>query len=65
MRIDRAIVASIVATAVGFWLFPLLFPGFTLFAFGGAILTNFIVAGIAWVFVNVTYWGAGGKRGKR
>ena len=64
MRIDRAIVASIVATAVGFWLFPLLFPGFTLFAFGGAILTNFIVAGIAWVFVNVTYWRTGGRRRK-
>ena len=65
MRIDRAIVASIVATAVGFWLFPLLFPGFTFFAFGGALLTNFLVAGIAWVFVNVTYWGAGGKRGRK
>ena len=64
MRLDRAIVASIVATAVGFWLFPLLFPGFTLFAFGGAILTNFIVAGIAWVFVNMTYWGSGGRHRK-
>ena len=65
MRLDRAVVASIVATAVGFWLFPMLFPSFTLFAWGGAILTNFIVAGIAWIFVNVTYWGAGSRRGRR
>lgn len=64
MRLDRQIVASIAATAVGFWLFPMLFPHFTLFAWGGAILTNFIIAALAWIFVNMTYMG-GGRRGKR
>lgn len=62
MRLDRQIVASVFATAIGFWLFPLIFGAWTPFAFGGALLGNFLVAIIAWIFANIAFMGGGGRK---
>ena len=59
MRFDRQIVASIFASLVAFLAVPTFLPGFTLF--GSFLITQIIVWGVAWVFVNLTYLG-GHKR---
>lgn len=66
MRIDRQIWASLAASAVAFWLVPALFPGLQLFAFGGLLLTQLIIAVGTWLLFNLSFLSVGGgRRGKR
>lgn len=62
MRFDRQIVAGLFASLIAFLALPAFLPGFTII--GGFFVTQIIVWGLAWVLVNLTYFG-GGNRGRK